>query len=209
MKINKYYKPAKVNELEAVTIINRLGQKSMSLPRIDETKKLRGYPGLAGTAKKIAELVPPGFSYIEPFAGTAKVYQELLKMPKKHRQYLLNDKSPFVYRWLEREFDCLIMNEDFRYIMQMCDDKNSVFLIDAPWHKEIYLQGFSCFDRAKVKDYDEEILELCKKLKGKFLICSDRDNKRMLNSGFRNILIEGEYKVVGGNVKTLVTTNID
>ena len=44
-----------INENKAVTIVNRLGQKSISLPRIDDGKRWAGYPGLAGTAKKIAK----------------------------------------------------------------------------------------------------------------------------------------------------------
>lgn len=124
--------------------------------------------------------------------------------------YLLNDKSEFVKNWLVSEFYGLayITSLDFISIIKLCDNNNTLFLIDQPWHKEIYLQRFSCFDRKAVKDYDEQVLDICKNIRGKFIICSDRNNTRMKNSGFKNILIEGDYIVVGGKTKTLVTTNI-
>ena len=67
----------RINENKPKTIINRLGQKSLSLPRIDDKKRWAGYPSLAGTARKIAKLIPKCKYYIEPFAGTAKVFQML------------------------------------------------------------------------------------------------------------------------------------
>lgn len=58
--VNKYTKDIKINENKAKTIINRLGQKSISLPRISDDKRLRGYPGLAGTDSKIAKYIAGG-----------------------------------------------------------------------------------------------------------------------------------------------------
>jgi len=205
---NKYTNNIKTNETVAKTIINRLGQKSISLPRISDDKRLRGYPGLAGTARKISKYIPICKYYIEPFAGTAKVYQELSFKPNF---VFLNDKSEFVFNWLNKEFKNInIWKFDFKDCMnKFIKMKDAFYLIDIPWHKEIYLQSYSCFDRESVKDYDDEVLELCKKIKGKFIICSDRKNPRMLKSEFNNKLIEGNYKVAGGNVKTLLTSNID
>jgi len=209
---NKYTMSTPLYEDRAKTIVNRLGQKSISLPRITDDKRMRGYPGLAGTAKAIADILPTCKYYVEPFAGTAKVYQELNR--NKYTYAILNDKSPFVYEWLMREFNkdpmTYVYNADFVPIMERFSVQHkALFLIDAPWHREIYLQKYSCFDRETVKEYDEQILEMCRHMNAKFVICSDRKNPRMLKSGFRNKLIEGEYKVAGGNVKTLITTNIE
>lgn len=206
--VNKYTNPEKRNENEAVTITNRLGQLSISLPRITDDKRLRGYPGLAGTANRIAQLVPSNVYYVEPFAGTAKVFQET--SISKFMGWYLNDKSKFVYQWLLREFGdrAHISNLDFNEIFDMFEDRpNASIVIDQPWHKSFYDKEYSCFDRKDVKTYDMEILKRCGKVKGVFLICSDRKNPRMLKSGFNNYLVTGEYMVAGGYTKTLVTTN--
>ncbi len=197
----------KVNELEPKTIVNRLGQKSISLPRIDDKKRWAGYPGLAGTARKIAKLIPRMDYYIEPLAGTAKVYQELTFKP---HFVILNDKSEFIHKWLKKEFKLInIWNIDFKECMhKFIDHKNVFFMIDQPWHKSYYDQDFSHFNRESIKEYDEEILDLCRNMKGKFIITTRKENNRMLNSGFKNTLIESEYVVCGKYPKVLVTTNI-
>lgn len=207
--MNKYYRPEPTNENKAKTIINRLGQKSISLPRIDEKKKLRGYPSLSGTASEISKFIPPCKLYVEPFAGTAKVYQELLKKGFK-TDTVLNDKSQFIFKWLKDELlTAFITNQDFIQCIKRWDGQNTVLLIDAPWNRGIYDHGFSCFDRSKVAEYDNEILELCENLESKFIICSDKNNIRMLNSGWNNRLIEGEYKICNAHVKTLLTSNME
>jgi len=203
----------KINENKAKTIINRLGQKSISLPRIDDKKRWAGYPGLAGTARKIAKLINeiPQFGYyVEPFAGTAKVYQMLDGL--NHFKDILNDKSPFIYNWLKSEFSnsyCDVTDWDYTNCIHHWDEDGTVFVIDPPWNKSYYLQNFSCFDRKSVKDYDYEILDICRELKGKFIITTRKENKIMLNSEFRNALITSEYVVSGKYPKVLITTNLD
>lgn len=202
------------NEDQAVTIINRFGQKSISLPRIDDKKRLAGYAGITGISRRLARLIPDCDVFCEPLAGTAKVCQELFG-PKKisgyPKQFILNDKSKFVTKWLRKEFnygDVEITCTDFKYCIKKYDSKNTVFVIDQPWFKSFYDQGFSYFDRESVKAYDEEILELCKSIKGKFFITTRRENNRMKKSGFKNIFIQSEYVVMGKYPRVLVTTNI-
>lgn len=203
----------KINEKKAKTIINRLGQKSISLPRIDDKKRWAGYPGLAGTARKIAEVINmvPQFSYyVEPFAGTAKVYQMLDGL--NHFKDILNDKSPFIYNWLKSEFSnsyCDVTDDDFTECFKKHDRESTVFLIDPPWNKSYYLQKFSCFNRKSVKDYDIEILDICKELKGKFIITTRKENKLMLDSDFRKALVTSEYVVSGKYPQVMITTNLD
>jgi site-specific DNA-adenine methylase len=200
------------NELEPKTIVNRLGQKSLSLPRIDDKKRWAGYPGIAGTARKIAKLVPNCLHYIEPFAGTAKVFQELCKRKDVNiNQAILNDTSDFIYEWLKKELNqqAIITHEDFANCITRWDSKNTFFLIDPPWYKTYYEQSFSSFNRESVKEYDQEIIELCKKMIGKFIITTRKENKIMLNSGFKHKLIKSEYVVSGKYPKVLITTNLD
>lgn len=209
--VNKYTQPIPKNEDEPVTTFNMLGQRTISLPRITDDKRLRGYPGLAGTARKLAQLVPSNEMYIEPFAGTAKVYQEINK--GKFLKFLLNDKSKFVHKWLQQNFmddpNMTISCQDFEEVMGNFYDKSNIsWLIDQPWHKSFYDKNYSCFNRESVKKYDEAVLYYCREMRGKFIICTDRANPRMLKSGFDNYIVVGDYKVAGGFTKTLITTNI-
>ena len=205
-------------EDEPVTIINRLGQKSISLPRIDDKKRLAGFPGNVGIAKKLAHLIPFCKTFVEPLAGTAKIFQCLTKMSAWNgypETFILNDKSKFVVKWLRREFnehpfhyDVKITCTDFKYCVKKYDSKETVFAFDHPWFKSFYDQKFSYFDRENVATYDKEILELCKSMKGKFFITTRKENTRMRKSGFRNLLIKSEYVVMGKYPQVLITTNV-
>lgn len=198
------------NEDKAITIVNRLGQKSISLPRIDDKKRWSGYPGIAGTARKIAKLIPFTDTYVEPFAGTVKVYQEYLKRGDwNYNKVILNDMSPFVTTWLKREFpEAKVTSIDFIKCIKKHDTRTTFFLFDPPWFKSYYDQGFSSFNRESVRQYDEELIEICKSIKGKFIITTRKENKVMLNSGFYHKLIKSEYVVSGKYPKVLLTTNI-
>ena len=198
----------RINERKAVTTINRLGQKSISLPRIDDSKRFAGFPGLTGWANRIAKLIPKCKIYVEPLAGAAKVFQELSET--KYKKAILNDKSSFVNEWLHREFkdQAKITKLDFATCIEKYDSKNTFFLIDYPWSKAFYLQSLYCFNRKRVIDYDEEVLELCRNLKGKFIITTRKENVRMRRSGFKNKLITSEYVLMDRYPKLLITTNL-
>ena len=198
----------KVNEKIPKTIINRFNQKSLSLPRIDDKKRLAGYGGLTGISRKLSKIIPECKFYVEPFAGTAKVYQEL--GISKYQYAILNDKSKFIYEWLSKEFNLAnVTNDDFIKCILEWDSKKTIFVIDQPWFKTFYDQSFSCFDRNSIKDYDNEILDLCRNIKGKFFITTRKENSRMLNSEFYNFKIESEYVVCGNYPKVLITTNFN
>lgn len=196
------------NETVAITIRNRLGQKSISLPRITDKKRWAGFPGLSGWAKKIARMVPQCKYYVEPFAGAAKVYQELSGFG--YDKAVLNDKSKFVTTWLRKEFpDAIVTGVDFVTCIKKWDSKNTFFLFDYPWNKSFYDQKFSAFNRNKVTDYDEEVFNLCKNLKGKFIITTRKENIRMKDSDFKNKLLKSVYVVSGKYPRVLLTTNLD
>ncbi len=209
----------KINERKAKTITNRLGQKSISLPRIDDGKRWAGYPGLAGTAKEIASIIEKrmiqfGY-YVEPFAGTAKVYQELDKLNDYGLFYkgILNDKSPFTYKWLQEQFSnsyCDVTNDDFtECIKRYADEESVLYLIDPPWNKSFYDQKFSWFDRDNTGEYYKEILKAVEDVKGKFIITTREDNRLMLNSGYETKIIKSQYVVSGRYPKVMLTTNLE
>ena len=200
----------KSNTKKALTIKNRFNQLSPSLPWINDQKRFAGFPGLTGISRKIIHHIPKCTYYIEPFAGAAKVYQELEKMkPQKFSYAVLNDKSNYLYSWLKENFTYpVISKEDFTSIFDTYNFPKSFFLVDPPWFPGFYNQSFSCFDRKTIKDYDLEVLKYCNKLEGDFIITTRKENNRMLNSGWNNYLIESEYVVCGKYPKTLLTTNL-
>ncbi len=206
--------PNAKNELQAVTKINRFGQKTISLRRIDSSKPWAGYPGITGISRKLTHLIPDCDTFVEPFAGTAKVCQELFGAKKTSGypiQFILNDKSKFVAKWLKKEFDyddVKVTCTNYFYCIKKYDSKNTVFVLDHPWFKNSYDHDFSYFNEKSVIEYDKKVLELCKSIKGKFFITTRRENIRMKNSGFKNLLIESEYVVCGKYPKVLVTTNV-
>ena len=163
-----------------------------------------------GIARQIAEMIPECKIYCEPFAGTAKVYQELSKrVDAKYDTAVLNDTSKFVRKWLRATFsDPIVTSVDFMQCVKNLDSKNTVFVFDQPWNKSYYMQKFSSFNRESVEQYDLDVLLLCKTLKGKFIITTRKENTRMLRSGFKHLLVESEYVVSGKYPKVLVTTNI-
>lgn len=195
-----------INEVKAVTITNRLKQKSMSLPRIDDKKRWAGFPGLSGVAAQIAKLIPKSKFYVEPFAGAVKVYQELNK--SKIEYAILNDKSKFVTDWLHKEFpESNITKMDFAACIKRFDTPQTVFIIDPPWVMSFYNQGFAHFNRDSVKHYDEEILKLCKNILGKFIITS-KSKPIMLNSPYHHKTITSIYPVSGNYPQVLLTSNL-
>ena len=179
---------------------------------IDDKKRFAGFPSLAGTARLIAKLIPRCSYYVEPFAGTAKVYQELVKKSYFKDSYcdpILNDRSGFIRGWLRKEFpSALVTADDFIDCVIMWDSEYSFFLFDQPWNESFYDQSFSYFNRESVADYDREILELCEKMKGKFIITTRKENKRMIDSRFPNKLIRSEYILSGRYPKVMITTNL-
>lgn len=199
-------------EDKAITKLNRFKLKSMKLPRIDDEKRLAGFPGLTGICRPLSRIIPNIFdTYVEPFAGKVQVYQALkLRKDMKIRSHVLNDTSDFVVEWLRREFtEATITQEDFTTCINSWDSPDTLFLLDWPWFKTFYNQTFSSFNRDSVKRYDEEVLDICKNISGKFIITTRKENTRMLKSGFNNMLIESEYIISGNYPKTLITTNID
>ena len=197
-----------INEEEAVTTTNRLGQRTISLPRITDDKRWAGFPGLAGVAKKIAKMVPKCKIYVEPFAGTAKVFQEL--PTDRYEMAYLNDQSRFVADWLLKEFSAtaVIYNSDFTSIIEPLDSISTFFMLDPPWNKSYYDQKFSCFNRKNINEYYKELLEICNKMKGKFIMTTRKENKLMFDSKFKKVLVKSVYAVSGKYPKVLVTTNL-
>lgn len=205
--------PNPQNENELITITNRFDQKSVTLRRIDDKKRFAGYPGNTGISRRLAKLIPFCSKYVEPFAGTAKVFQELSKLWDEQGypdKFVLNDKSKVVTKWLKKEFKSSaisVTTEDFKKCVLKHDAPDTVFVFDQPWFPSFYDQVFSCLDRT-IKEYDEDILELCKSIKGKFFITTRKENTRMKKSGFRNLYIQSEYVVMGKYPRVLVTTNV-
>lgn len=202
----------KKNERKPKTVKNRFGQLTISLPRIDNKKRWAGYPGITGISRLMAKFTPICKYYVEPFAGTAKAFQELLKIePLKFQIAVLNDTSDFIYNWLKENFSLpLITKLDFIEIFKAYNIPKTHFNIDQPWNRTYYEQSFSTFDRISCAEYDNEVLREVEKLEAcTFMITTRKENTRMLDSGYNNYLIPSEYVVSGKYPKVLVTTNLE
>ena len=174
------------NELKLKTITNRWGQLSLSLPRIDDKKRWAGYPGNTGISRKLARLIKPCITYAEPFSGTAKVAQELMKLkPKSYKKIYLNDTAPKIAAWLKKNFPKHnVTCKDYTKLVKQLDSKRTVFLFDPPWFRSYYDTVFSSFNRSNVAEYEEELLELCNTMKATFYITTRLESKRMQQSDF-------------------------
>ena len=199
------------NEIKLRTIRNRWKQLSLSLPRIDDAKRWAGYPGNTGISKKMALLIKPCTIYCEPFAGTCKIAQELMKLnPKPYKEIHLNDRAGPIAAWLKENFpQHTVTQKDFVSCVQDIDSKDTVFLFDPPWFRSYYDQIFSSFNRVNVAQYEDDLLELCGKIEGTFYITTRLESKRMQQATYRHLLIKSEYPVAGKTPQTLVTTNDD
>jgi len=202
----------RLHEYKPKTIINRFKTLSISLPRIDNKKRWAGFPGLTGVSQLLAKFTPECKYYVEPFAGSAKVYQEILKIkPLKFQEAILNDNSKFVVTWLKENFSegPLITKMDFTHIMKIYNLPNTHMNIDQPWNRGYYDQHFGNFNRKSVIQYDKDVLQQVEKLQGvTFMITTRKENTRMLRSGYNNYLIPSCYVLSGHYPKVLVTTNL-
>ena len=199
------------NEIKLLTIRNRWKQLSLSLPRIDDGKRWAGYPGNTGISRKMARIIKPCTIYCEPFSGTCKIAQELMKLkPKPFKEIHLNDTSKSIADWLRQNFpQHTVTQKDFIGLVQELDSRNTVFLFDPPWFRSYYDTVFSSFNRKNVTQYEDEILELCKSLKGTFYITTRLESRRMKQANYRHLLIKSDYPVAGKTPQTLITTNDD
>ena len=102
----------------------------------------------------------------------------------------------------------IITESDFADCIRKYDSKKTIFMIDAPWDKPRYKQPFLNFNRNSIKEYDEEIVKLCKNMKGKFIIASRKENRIFLKSGFKHHLVKSIYVLSGHYPRVLMTTNI-
>src|SRR2546428_3172207 len=199
----------KKNETKAKAITNRLGQLSVSLPRIDDKKRWSGFPGLSGWAKEIAYLIPNCKRFVEPFAGACKVFQELRKRKDiTIETHILNDTSEFVTDWLEKyiatDGNVIVTNYDFVVCIKEWDYEDTFLLIDFPWNKSFYQQSFSTFNRKSVNQYSHEVLDICRSFKGKFIITSRVENTILRNSEFNQKIIKSIYPLSGHYPKLLL-----
>lgn len=198
--------PNKKHESKLRIIKNRFGQYTLSLPRIDDKKRLAGYPGLTGWSRALASMVPICKFYVEPLAGMAKVYQALDKSKIKYA--ILNDKAKPLIPILKQCFPgANITNTDFIYCIKKYDTPETFQLIDVPWYANYYAQGFSTFTEKSIKTYDEKVLDVCKTLTGKFIITS-KPKSIFRKSDFTTAIIKSEYAVCGNYPELMITTNL-
>lgn len=200
-------------DLEYKTVKNCMGQLTLSLPKIGKGKRLRGYPGVASTAEQIAKMLPISIpTYIEPFAGTAKVYQEYSKISRPE-SVILNDKGKYAHAFLKDNFpEAFVLNADFMEVIKAYDGVSVMFVVDPPWFKHIYDNEYMTFDRT-VNEYYTQIIDYAKsKLSGNMMILGSDKNKILKDfgenfPGWKSVIVTGKYVIRGGVSKVRVVYN--
>lgn len=165
---------------------------------------IRGYPGLVHTSLMISEYITKCKLYVEPFAGLGRTAKHA-----QAEQIILNDKSEYAFNFLSKHFHAQITNLDFEEIFKLYDSAQTVFLIDPPWSKEEYKNGYrnrAFCDRTPAEYYDK-IIQWLPKLKATWFVCDKKDNNRLRNPKYHHKLFQSKRKIMGGNISTLVMSN--
>lgn len=172
---------------------------------------LKGYPGLKNTAHLIAEYIPKCKIYVEPFAGLGRTVNHI-----KADKVILNDKSPYAFNYLTKHYNVKTTNFDFEESIRLYDSKNTFFLMDPPWRKNIYQNndGPVC-DRTPYQYY-KKIFEIIENLQGNWILCCDKDEheirKICSKSKWYNHKIElnafKKIKLFGKPIGVLLTSNL-
>lgn len=167
-----------------------------------------GYPGLTLTARRISEYIPYCKLFVEPFAGLGRVSKKV-KAEKK----VLNDMSNFAYEYNKKKFKTLIVTqEDFTECIKRWDSKDTFFFMDPPWRFMQYdpKQTLAYCDRT-IKQYYEDLLKMVPILKGDWIIAGEvhekESGKLLQNSGYPNLVIKTNYKMLGGRIQVRLCSN--
>lgn len=171
----------------------------MLSPKESSFYLIKGYPGLEGMAEYIVKYFPQNIErYVEPFAGlgrTAKLVNA--------KEMILNDMSDYAVEYLTKHFlNALVTKEDFRDCIKKWDSESTFFLIDPPWRKNIYKNNELPYCNMTPIQYYENVLYLLRNLKGKWILCVDRDEheigKRVSKSGYPNLVLQHPTKKLYG-----------
>lgn len=169
-------------------------------------KLLGGYPGLAATAVKIAEYIPACELYVEPFAGLGRLNPYI-----KAQKIVLNDRSQYAYDYLRAHYrHHTITQTDFVDCINTWDSSKTFFLIDPPWITKLYGNNDKCFIDRTAEQYYTEVLDIVKRLKANWILCSQPDNPYVKNVPYNQVLIESDKRknrIFGLTAKTLITGN--
>ncbi|MEM2613626.1 MAG: hypothetical protein QXO15_05275 [Nitrososphaerota archaeon] len=128
------------------------------------------YHGLRYARHKIAELIPHGIIFVEPFGGHAWVSREVCK--KKAKKCVIGDIDPEPLEWAKKYHklnNAIFKVQDWKKTVAQTDSPNTVFLFDPPWNTH------SCTPKnprpgACGKNFYPEIIETAKRLKGRSII---------------------------------------
>lgn len=171
----------------------------------DGNGHVRGYAGLVNTASKICEYIPFIDTFVEPFAGLGRVSKYV-----KSKKIVLNDLSDYATNYCKKKFPQAIVTQlDFRECVNQYDDKKTFMLFDPPWTFQEYDKG--CLNRAictmKPKEYYDILLNMVKTLECNWIICGNKNNKQLINSGHYCLLIQSRQKIMGRRISTLIISN--
>jgi len=129
------------------------------------------YPGLASTAKDIANYIPECDTFVEPFAGLGRV-GKLVKAKEK----IFNDMSFYACNYNKRHKG-IVTQEQFIISIKRWDSDTTFFFIDPPWRQQIYENNPLPYCDRSPKRYYEELYQILPTLKGDWILCMDKSQK--------------------------------
>lgn len=173
--------------------------------------QLKGYPGLANTAKYIKPLIPASKIYIEVFAGMGRTVEI-----DKHEKVILNDLSDYAVEFLRETYPTAeVTQRDYKHVIKEYYQNPDVFLfIDPPWRKEIYKNNTKpVFTHDSVMQYYDRLIFYLSDAKCKWILCSDNYGRSIGDRMFRTIwgtkvVTHPTIKLYGKQIKTRMISNM-
>ena len=179
----------------------RTGNRTIS----PDTLMTGSYPGLASTAREIAEFIPKCNIYVEPFAGLGRVAKHVTASGK-----VLNDKSDYACKYNKR-FKATITQDDFVLCFDKWDGPETYFFLDPPWRRQIYENNVLPFCDRSPKEYYDKIYQILPLLKGDWMLAMDWSQKERgkinLQIPYYEKLFVGKKTLFKKKIKTFCISN--
>ena len=175
--------------------------------------RLRGYPGLAATARMISEFIPYCTWYVEPLAGKARVARFV-----KAEHIILNDKSNYAYNYCKKKFpNATVTNIDYLECIKAWDSKDTWQLIDPVWLRKLYTKNFddntdrqgdviAPFCDRLPGQYYKEVFALVPSLKSNWIVCMNHNRK--IKHNYHEITIHSRQEIMGEKIKVKLVSNL-
>lgn len=163
----------------------------------------KGYPGLQNTARQISEYIPQCKYYVEPFAGLGRVAKHVTA-----EHIVLNDLSDYAISYIKKHFrNATVTQKDFEICMNETDSVHTKFLLDPPWHEEIYDINPLTVCTMKPKEYYQRLKQLLSTMSADWFVASEADGNAKILDGYSIEVKSKKKSLFGLHARTLIVSN--